>query len=116
MLTHDTIQWGSACRAPEASPGESAQDAAEAARPSQGTPERPNVGQGATAEAGGVEPETLARESVASWPRSRTDAEGRPSLFAAFPAAGQPRQVWLFMWHAHTSTSCWYISDLRRQQ
>lgn len=40
-----------------------------------------------------TEPETVPHGSVSSWPRSVANADARPSLFAAFPAAGQPRQA-----------------------
>ena len=36
-----------------------------------------------------AEPETAPRGSVSSWPRSIANADGRPSLFSAFPSAGQ---------------------------
>ena len=83
----------STCRMPDASPREPASDGEQTAQLSQDPPSDSAAGQAPISEIREADPETAPGSSVSSWPRSIANADGRPSLFSAFPAAGEPRRV-----------------------
>ena len=83
------LKQSSLCRIPEASPREPTRDG-QTAQDSQGAADQAAAEQAPNDQAIHSEPETASRGSVSSWPRSIANADGRPSLFSAFPSAGQP--------------------------
>ena len=85
--------WCSTCRMPDASPREPEHDGGQTPQPSQGTPGESAAGQAPGSGHMEADPETAPRGSASSWPRSIANADGRPSLFSAFPCgrAAAPR-------------------------
>lgn len=86
----------------EASPREPAHDSGQTAQPNQAPSEQAAAGQAPSSEPTDAEPETAPAASVSSWPRSIANADGRPSLFSAFPAAGQTGRAVRLSLRLHT--------------